>query len=557
MIIKSINRTIGYKGLPDGFHVNFDRDVTYIIGDNFKTKSTILSVPLWVITGYSMTGGNQEDVSNDRRNDIRNVIAEITIIDNEGDEHIISRSKGKNNIILLDGVRTTKEYMAKFYKDIPFFLCAYNPYRFNSLKPAEQKELLLRLLPAISTNEAFKLLNEEEQRIIQNPILDNTEYAKQKRAEIKEFNFEIKRLEGIIDSLLETALMKEDELLEFDKETHLNELKEQYENLLLGSDEAINIEDLQRKIKRLTDVLNEYINVDLAKVKEKKKEITEKLENISADNGICPTCNQTIQSETRKEALERMYKKELDNLQIKIEEMKTTTKSYLKELNEKKELFNKLNTDENRELEAKRNQIKIEIDNLEKEKRNVELHNQQALTKKAAIKKAKEQIDKAQNETEQLNQKIELYKSQIEISDKLKMLIIGEQLKQTEDSLKDVSINFSRLDEETGELLDEYSIKYKGREYSKLSQSEKMRADFEISNFINRKSGINTAMFIDDTERIRDITVNEGTQIIIALYIKYSELNVFYDYSNVLESKKKSIEKQLAEDEEFILLNAA
>ncbi len=557
MIIKSINKTVAYKGLPDGFHVNFDQDITYIVGDNFQTKSTILSVPLWVLTGYNMSGSNQEDVSDDTRNNVRNTIAEITIIDNDGEEHIVSRSKGKNNIVLLDGVRTTKEYMTKFYKDIQFFLCAYNPYRFNSLKQAEQKELLLRLLPAISTDEAFKLLSKDEQQVIENPIIDNTEYAKQKRADIKEITYEIQRLEGIKDNCLETALMIEDEEWKFDKEELLKELKQQYEQLLMGSNDAINREDLQIKIKRLTDAVNEAMKVDLVKAKEKKEKIQEKLSNKALGNNICPTCKQIMQNEALKRALERQYKNELEILNNKMKEKKQETKRYLKELNEKKELFDSLNTKENIGLETKRNQIKEQIKELEKEKQNTELHNQQAISKKMSIKKAKEQIEKCEQEIEKLKQKIELYTSQIKISNKLKMLIIEEQVKQAGDLLKDVEINFTRVDEETGELLDEYSITYKGREYNKLAQSEKMRVDIKMCDFINTMSGINTPMFIDDTERIRDITINSGMQIIIAHYIKYSELSILYDYNEVLEIKKESIEKQLAEDEEFIFLNVA
>lgn len=556
MIIKSINRTVGYKGLPDGFHVSFNENATYVVGDNFKTKSTILSVPLWVLTGYNMSGSNQEDVSDDHRN-VRNVIAEITIIDNEGNEHIVSRSKGKNNIVLLDGVKTTKEYMARFYKDIPFFLCAYNPYRFFTLDPAAQKNLLLRLLPTLSAKEAFDLLNEQEQKVLENPIIDNTEYAKQKRADIKSFKFEIKRLEGVVDNALNIALMKEEEELKFDKQERFNELQEQYENLLMGSEDAINLEDLKIKINRLTDKVNQNLKVDLEGAKEKKKKIQEKIDNVSSISGTCPTCKQKIENEAMKKALERQYNKEMDVLKSQMEDMRTQTKEYVKELKEKKDIFNELNTEENIALETKRNQIKKEIEELQKEKHSIDLHNQEVLSKKAAIKNAKEQIDKAQKSIEELEQKIELYTSQIKLSDKLKMLIIGEQVKQAKDLLHHVSINFSKVDEETGELLEEYSITYKGREYAKLSQSEKMRADFEIANLINEKSGIKTAMFIDDSERIRDITINNETQVIIALYIKYSELDIFYDYNDVLKRKKESIERQLREDEEFIWLNAA
>ena len=249
MIVKSIDNTIGYKGLRDGFRVKFDEEITYIVGDNFKTKSTILSVPLWVLTGYNMTGSNQEELIDDKRKYIKNVIAEITIIDNDGIEHTITRSKGKNNVVLLDGVRTSKEMLAKFYKDIQFFLCSYNPYRFNSLEHSKQKEILLRLLPPISKEDAFNLISKEEQEIIQEPILDNTGYSKSRREKIKELKYEITRYEGIKEGLIPTALVSEEEFKTFSKQDELNMLESEYEKILQGKNDLLNIDDIKEKIK--------------------------------------------------------------------------------------------------------------------------------------------------------------------------------------------------------------------------------------------------------------------------------------------------------------------
>lgn len=95
MIIKSINNTYGYKGLPDGFHVNFDDEITYVVGDNFKTKSTILGVPLWVMIGYNMFGSNQENIADDNRRSLEYVLAEISFVDNDGELHTLLRKKGE------------------------------------------------------------------------------------------------------------------------------------------------------------------------------------------------------------------------------------------------------------------------------------------------------------------------------------------------------------------------------------------------------------------------------------------------------------------------------
>ena len=64
-------------------------------------------------------------------------------------------------------------------------------------------------------------------------------------------------------------------------------------------------------------------------------------------------------------------------------------------------------------------------------------------------------------------------------------------------------------------------------------------------------------MFIDDAERIREIKIAEGIQTIVAHYIKYSDLNILYDYNEVLRIKRDSIEKQLDEDQDFVWKNVA
>ena len=84
-----------------------------------------------------------------------------------------------------------------------------------------------------------------------------------------------------------------------------------------------------------------------------------------------------------------------------------------------------------------------------------------------------------------------------------------------------------------------------------------MRADFEISNLINELADIHTPMFIDDAESIRDVNIKTNNQVVVAIFIKYSELKVLYDYHNVLEAKKASVDEQLREDRNINMLNAA
>ncbi len=449
MIIKSIDDTRGYKGLPDGTKVVFNEKITYIIGDNYKTKSTILSVPLWVMTGYSLNEGNQEDVSDDNRPNLRNVTAQITIIDNDGEEHSIFRSKGKSNYVLLDGIRTTREALSKFYKDIQFFLCAYNPYRFRSMKKDEQKELLLRLLPNIEKEEIFGLLTEEEQEILAEPILDAKEYNKEKRAKIKEIEFEIKRNEGIKESNLLTALKVEEKEKTFDKEMELLDLEAQYENLLKGGIGAFNLEDIKRKIKLLEEKLSKILKEDLVNAKEKKKKIEEKINNVSSVNSECPVCKQKIVNEALRKALERQYNKELETLDTSIEKLKQEAKNYLTEMNSKKALFNKLNTSENKEKLENITTLKEKIESLKEEKLEIELYNQKVEAKRKEIRNAKIQIEKVEDAIKTLTQTKELYENQIVVAKKFRKLKIERQVKRVQNLLDKVTIDFYKVDTST------------------------------------------------------------------------------------------------------------
>ena len=449
MIIKSIDDTRGYKGLPDGTKVVFNEKITYIIGDNYKTKSTILSVPLWVMTGYSLNEGNQEDVSDDNRPNLRNVTAQITIIDNEGEEHSIFRSKGKSNYVLLDGIRTTREALSKFYKDIQFFLCAYNPYRFRSMKKDEQKELLLRLLPNIEKEEIFGLLTEEEQEILAEPILDAKEYNKEKRAKIKEIEFEIKRNEGIKESNLLTALKVEEKEKTFDKQMELLDLEAQYENLLKGGIGAFNLEDIKRKIKLLEEKLSKILKEDLVNAKEKKKKIEEKINNVSSVNSECPVCKQKIVNEALRKVLERQYNKELETLETSIEKLKQEAKGYLAEMNSKKALFNKLNTSENKEKLENITTLKEKIESLKEEKLEIELYNQKVEAKRKEIRNAKLQIEKVEDAIKTLTQTKELYENQIVVAKKFRKLKIERQVKRVQNLLDKVTIDFYKVDTST------------------------------------------------------------------------------------------------------------
>lgn len=521
-----------------------------------KIRLPFGSLPLWILTGYNLQGSNKEQVANDKLLSGPNTIASMTIIDNSGTEHNITRCKGKDNFVMLDGIRTTQEMLTRFYKEVHAFICSYYPSYFRSLDLAKQRDLLLRILPAISSEEAFKLLEQEEQEILKEPVVDIKGFCKAKRAEIKELASDLDKLIGSKNMLINIAIQNEENPKVFEKKQLLESLEKEYEKLIENTDNIVTLEDLEKDIRKLDNKINENINKELKELQEKQKKELENLENVSSTSSTCPTCKQEIKNENLIKALKITYKKNVNIIADKIENLKNETKELMEKKKKQIEKYKELKTPEMQEKAKKRDELKQKIDDLNKEKSEIDLFNKEVEIKHNDIVKAKKQIEEFEKLGEEMTSKIDTYNKQVKIATRLNFIIIQEQMKKVKDYLKNVTIEFSGVDENTGEIIDVYEIKYKGRKYEKLSKSYKLRADIEIANLINQVTEIKTPMFIDDVESITGISISSGTQTMMAIVIKYNELEILYNYQDVLLRERDSINKKI-EESSNILQNAA
>lgn len=555
MFIKNIFNVKNYKGLEDGFKVEFD-EITYIVGDNAKNKTTIGSLPLWILTGYNIYGSNKEQVANDSIITGQNTIASMTIIDNQGSEHVITRCKGKDNFVMLDGIRTTQEILTRFYKDVHAFICSYYPNYFRSMDLAKQRELLLRILPAVSSEDAFKLLEKEEQEILEHPIADIKGFCKSKRAEIKEITSELDKLAGSKNMLINIAIQKEDNLKKFEKQSELDNLEKEYEKLIENTDNIVTLEEIEKDINRLDSKISNNIKIELQELQKRQKKELENLDNVTSVTSTCPTCKQEIKNENLIKALKITYKKNINTIAEKIESLKKETQELIDRKKKQIEKYRVLKTPQMQEKAKMRDEIKTKIDIFQKEKSEIDLFNKEVELKHNEIVNAKKKIEEFDNLSKEMTETIDRYNNQLKIATRLNLLIIQEQMKKVNRYLKNVTIEFSSVNEETGEIMDVYEVKYKGRKYEKLSKSYKLRADIEIATLINKVTGINTPMFIDDVESITEIDTTNNIQTIMAIVIKFNDLEVLYDYSDVLTRERDSIIKKI-EESSNLLQNAA
>ena len=77
---------------------------------------------------------------------------------------------------------------------------------------------------------------------------------------------------------------------------------------------------------------------------------------------------------------------------------------------------------------------------------------------------------------------------------------------------------------------------YKGNEFKNLSRSETIATSLEISNMLNKISGVNLPLFVDDSESCADYNFIEDfsndTQILIAKVEKGQNLEIS-NYQNI------------------------
>lgn len=555
MYIKNIYNIRNFKGIPNGFKINF-RDITYVVGDNAKNKTTIGSIPLWILTGYSLNGGNSENVASEQMRDTPNTIASMTFIDNDGTEHTITRCKGKDNFVLLDDMRTTKDILSKFYKDVHSFICAYNPIYFRSLDLNKQRELLERTLPSITSKEAFEFLNEEEKNIIEDPIEDIKEFNKNKRSKNKELSSELDVLKGMKATYVDLAIKKEEPLKEFNKESELRELQAEYEKLISNSDKMLSIDEIETKIRKIDEKINNNIKVELVKLQEKQKTELKKLEDVSSITSTCPTCRQQIKNEKMIETLQIGYKRNINNLADDIENLKNQTQALIDEKNTQINNYNLMRTPEMQELSTKRDKLKEQIDILLKEKSEIDLYNRELTVKHNQIVDARNKLDKISKDIKAITEEIEDNNKKIVVAKKLEYLVIHNQMEKVKQYLKNVTIELYKYDEIKQQYVESYEIRYKGKLYEQLSKSYKLRADIEIAGLINKIMDLQAPMFIDDVESITNIELDRELQVILALVVKYNELEIYYSYSDVLLRERESINRKIAESSSLLQVAA-
>lgn len=525
-------KTIGFRKFENEFETELF-DITSITGGNAKGKTNILYVIVWGFLGCNLTGDDKVYIGNKNAD---NCYVELHFIDNMGISHTLKRLKNKynnkKNLLLLDEKNISQEDLTSYYSDKKLFLSIVNSNYFISRSTADQKALLDKYLPEIDINEIYNKLDDEDKSILEGCPRNVIQYIQELNDNKKIYEDKIKNLQGKIAYAENYISEKLDSSKTFDKQEELSLAMQELS--FLKSDQKVEARKRQQKI---VDNLNSQIityqnQIDILNtnmIDGKKTYISIKNEPVS----YCPMCKQKLSDEGRlvtiknmKDSLENEYSKKI-KLETELQELKRNLAV------EKCKLYalgNENLDDQNNRIKELEDQIKL----LEQEKSEIDQYNTSINIKKENIQKAKDDIQIFKKNIDDLYDNIDSNKKAKDVAQKLLINYIEAKMQFATKHLKNVNIKYYTILKDSGEIKQDFIITYKGNDFKNLSRSETIATSLEISNMLNKISGVKLPLFIDDSESCADYDFIEDfsndNQIFIAKVEKGKSLEIA-DYS--------------------------
>lgn len=527
-------KTIGFRKFENEFETDLF-DVTSITGGNAKGKTNILYAVIWGFLGCNLTGDDKVYIGNKNTD---NCYVEIHFIDNLGVNHTLKRLKNKynnkKNFLLLDEKQISQDELTSYYSDKKLFLSIVNSNYFISRSPADQKALLDKYLPEIDIKEIYNKLDKEEKSILEGCLKNVTKYIQELNDDKKMYEDKIKNLQGKIAYAENFIGEKLDTLKTFDKQEELS--LAQQELSFLKTDQKAEARNKQLKIvENLNSQINLYQNqietLTTNMINGKKTYLSIKNEPIS----YCPMCKQQLSDKGRLNTIQNM-KTDLENDYSNKIKLETELQEIKKNLAVEKCKLYALGNDNADKQKTRITEVENQIKVLEKEKSEIDQYNTSINVKRENIQKAKADIQIFNKNIDELYNSLDSNKKAKDIAQKLLINYIEAKMQHATKHLKNVGIKYYTILKDSGEIKQDFIITYKGNEFKNLSRSETIATSLEISNMLNKISGVNLPLFVDDSESCADYNFIEDfsndTQILIAKVEKGQNLEIS-NYQNI------------------------
>lgn len=560
-------------------------DMTYITGDNFIGKTSILHGICYALFGVTFFG--QTDIDSLRKQNENAVEASLTFTDQNGQEHTITRTrKGDKTELALDARSLRQEDISSMLCNKDLFLSMFNPSYLPAMSQQEARAFIEKQLPPVNQPEVLAELSEQEQHcladlVITDPVLMLKDYRKA----IKELETEKTKISGQIDfvkaaketvhqKITETEAELQRTLEAIDKLT-----KQQFEGIdraalqrLLDSQDMDSYQKMQLELHSVSEKLEQRKNQQyassyqshLAEYDAQLKMLAAQCKELKAKSealkpgGQCPVCFNALTAEnlsaTRTE-LSRQYQE----LVQRGNQFVAQKKEILDYEQKEREQFLKFQSEDVEKLSARLKELQEPMDlpspeQLAEAKRLLQYGNlsdtdmNELCCLKATLPSLRMELDnlRAQDHLQQLKALVEQQSDLDKKSEETQriMAALSEYIaKRAELSVKpldmpNVQIKLWEAAKSTGELKSTFQFTYKGRNYGSLSLSEQILAGLELTATLRKLSGIDCPVCVDNKESIGSFgNAVMPSQVIMLQFVKGQKLNVAY--RNISENMRK------------------
>ena len=569
----------GFSCFADERRWTFGR-MTTVTGHNYQGKSTIADAIAYALTGAPVFGGRDLDRLQNEGSPFMRV--ELTVRADDGKTHEIRRARqGGKTALSVDGTTTTQERFAERFGSRDLILSLLNPLYFAEVLGGDGRTLVEQYLPSVPHEAVMEKLSEHMRGILGDDRLEMPEvYLKEKRRELKELEKDRIVLDGQMQQTENQRVKLQKEL---DEKKALLAHTTAALAPLENKQKAQDFTALDAEIARLSaqydavqdgqaDNRRAALQAELDAVREREFTFpgTAQLRQMQGQlqalygryndeagrlqylqtQGVCPTCLRRIDAASFPE-IQAAFARRLQKIQTDGVALRQQSETLALQETQARNEFDALKTGEITRLEQElaeapadtaaqqRELIKAKIKELsaqralggltadESQQYQTLFHEQGKLESEISqIEKLLDSLPKGQQEgLDKLDEEIRTLQDKITAakayqSERAALLFAPVQMHKA-------GLKLYEPMKESGELRDVFKLTWDGRDYVRLSLSERMRCGLEVVELISRLSGKSYPLFVDNTESLCDLgAAQHDGQMILARVVPRQTLQV-------------------------------
>ncbi len=485
---------------------------TVIRGKNGQGKSSIKEAIVWCLYGTNVLGKTKADLTLIRdKDEPMRVLTEWET--KAGETVTVERFKPKQGatVVLVNGLKAKPGQVERLFLETGNdFLSVFSPGFFSGLQPKDARAVLAHYA-VLKTEDIVKKLAPQEQARFENVKLgmgyDSIEIFRKRVADdLRDIEDEKLRVQGQIQTFEEALAndppMKPETKAKPEFVAKASALRTQLRTLELQN---------QDRERNLPAWKRERV--------QKRNTYTTLRANLIHVGDTCPTCKQALSGAAKENAETLALKRNQ-----RIQEQLTTLEQEGTALTHKIEALENAKIPTPEELKKWQDFVAQVDEAVQQDRINQSVYDSQKQVydqAKTSLQERKQQLSILEKEAAEQNLCLQAIK-------RFRGLYVSTQQKTLDSLFDKVRIILTKVDMQTGEIRDVFSITWNEKPYQNLSHSEKIRCDIEIGRAIAKLRNDPEPMpvFVDDAEGVDDLFNEAFDGQVIAAYRYFSDLMV-------------------------------